>query len=93
MGNKGLCCGVNLKPTTPFILECIPHRKKSNNWLKMHHKPMRRKPLKKPSANLVVIGKMGCGRSFTDKMKLLHGEEYKRLNIEDKFFRLQSMMG
>ncbi len=79
MREEQIFCGVNLKPTTLLTFNCIPHRENSNNWLKMHRKPMRRKPLKKPSANLLLMGNMGHGQSFTDRMKLLHGEEYKSL--------------
>lgn len=51
------------------------YRRASNNWLKMHGKPMRRKPLKKIPENIVVIGRTGTGKSFCEKIAFLHKKQ------------------
>lgn len=50
----------------------------TNNYRKMHHKPMRRKPLKRLSENLTVIGKAttGGGMYFSS---LLHRLKMQKL--------------
>lgn len=45
-----------------MLNRCFP---KTNNWLKMHGKPMRRKSCnRKKRCNVVIIGSSGSGRSF-----------------------------
>ena len=45
-----------------FVIRDYDHRWRSNNWLKYHHKPMRRKPFKRSVPYLLdefhYIGKL-----------------------------------
>lgn len=54
-----------------FDMICKQSRKTSNNYLKLHGRPMRRKPIKRPQENVIVIGMTGKGMSFTDKLQTL----------------------
>lgn len=61
------------KPISINIFDMIykQSRKTSNNYLKLYGKPMRRKPIKRPQENLIVIGMTGKGMSFTNKLQTL----------------------
>lgn len=82
MKNTGFCVGINLKPVTPVVFKNIHLGACTNNWRKMHHIPLRRKPLKRvffktPNENLIIFGTTGCGMSFSDKIDVLRGEDIK----------------
>lgn len=78
--------GINTKKTTPIVFDAFNERYyqkyKSNNWLKLHGKTMRRKPFKRESQeNFFILGTVGRGMHFRSKLQMLdEGNEYERLN-------------
>ena len=58
------------KPITIDIFSLIrtQERKSSNNYRKMHGRPMYRKPLQRPCVNTVVVGMTGKGKSVMEKI-------------------------
>lgn len=43
------------------------HTTKSNNWLKLHHEPMRRKPFKRQCTILDEFNNIQCHNTITTK--------------------------
>lgn len=84
MEKKGLL-GINFKRTTPVKMNYLPSKYYSNNWLKMHNKPMRRKPLRRQNLSVLIMGQTGYGHSYIEKMIASQGEEYKRFNSKLKY--------
>ena len=71
---EGIYTGIDTQNQNLIVLNGLDEkyfsRTKTNNWLKMHGKPMMRKPFKR-KGNFIVIGQSGRGMSFTLKLNLI----------------------
>lgn len=65
MESKGIYLGIDLTRKTEIAFDKFtPTSMKTNNWLKMHRRPMKRKSLRKQTTNFIMVGKMGLGKAF-----------------------------
>lgn len=70
----GIYMGINIKNAIPIAFNIFDEKyfqkDKSNNWLKLHGKVMRRKPFKRETqGNVIILGQTGYGKSFHSKLQ------------------------
>ena len=85
MKNTELHIGINLKPLTQVVFDNFHLEAYTNNWRKMHRMPLKRKLSKRvlfktSNENLILFGTTGGGMPFSNKIDVLRGEEYKKIN-------------